>query len=178
MVTKSSALRAAFQHKVPTPIPGRIAFASLLKSTDADKAQPLLETSQLDSGQGTRESLLPTCPTRVGEDATVASRSPLRDEPSESPRTTLEIAAKPNIETVFEATVSRIAWGGTNAAPLVHMTLAQGSLAGTELLVERNAYGIRVRFSGLSLADRERYRGAIERRLNDASLLIDEIDVE
>ncbi len=83
-------------------------------------------------------------------------------------------ASKPDLENVFAVTVSRIAWGGVPHGPLVHIELASGS----ELHVERNARGIRVRLSGLSAADRDRYREAIERRLRVAELAVDEIDVE
>jgi hypothetical protein len=81
----------------------------------------------------------------------------------------------PELGRVFSETVSHIAWGH---APLVHIQLAHSSLAGSELLVERSARGIRVRLSGLSAADRDRYREAIERRLRLARLAVDEIDVE
>jgi hypothetical protein len=79
---------------------------------------------------------------------------------------------------VFASTVARIAWGGQPQAHLVHIQLSDAFVAGSQLLVEQNARGVRVRLMGLPSEDRQRYRDAIERRLGIARVAVDEIDVE
>ncbi len=173
----ASAPRPSTGERVATlTIPARNPFASVLGGLANHRAQASDEnvSSEVTSCARAPKQVASAEP----DAATFGSSEGTRSNQAGVSPSTVDVSTAPDVESVFATTVSRIAWGGTGDTPLVRMQLAQGAIAGAELLVERNARGIRVRLSGLSVSDRNRFREAIERRLENAQLLVDEIDVE